>query len=72
MLRLLAFFKIVELIWLQDYAGETHLTIKRRDAFGNYYCYVYPLNQIGYVTLYENGSCGGKSLYIMKWKNYKS
>ena len=35
---------------------------------GKYWCYVYPFTAVGHVQLHEDGTTGGPSSYITKWK----
>jgi hypothetical protein len=71
MLRILAFFRIIDLVWLEDHEGEVYLTIKRKSPFVGYWCRVYPISCVGHVILNDNGTCKGDSSYIKRWKNYR-
>lgn len=72
MLRILAFFRIIDLVWIESSADhECYLTIKRKSPFGFYWCYVYPIFGIGHVILHDDGTCGGQSDYIKRWRNYR-
>lgn len=71
-LRILAYLHLVRLIMVVDFQGQVYYTVFRKhlrqpteDIVG--FCYVYPFTKIGYVTLYKDGSTGGKTLYIKTW-----
>ncbi len=50
--------------------GESYRTLERKTPFGKE-AYVYWISSVGGVTLKEDGSTGGVSSYIKKWKYEK-
>ena len=66
--KLLARLGVFELVWLSDFNGDTRLRRKQHDGFGTYACFM-GLG-IGRSTLNEDGTTGGESSYVKRWKNY--
>jgi hypothetical protein len=66
-LRLFAVLFGWELVWLRDFQNEVYLTKVNYGPWGKW-AYVYPFLKIGNVSLNDDGTCGGKSSYVEKWK----
>lgn len=67
-LLLISFITGRRLIYLEDYAGKVHKSIEWVSPFGKRTSYVYWFNKIGPVILNDDGTTGGVTIYIKKWK----
>ena len=56
-----------QIVALKDMHGKIRFSIKKKDPFGVYWAYVYPMTKVGHVILNEDGTCSGESSYIKKW-----
>lgn len=65
---LLASLGIIEPIVLIDAWGEEYYTWVKGIEDGVKWGYVYPFGRIGWVILNQDGTVGGKSIYIKSWK----
>jgi len=69
LLKMLAKFNLVELVYTMDFDGEIRLRVKR--TLCSTYHYVYGISSSCAATLNPDGSCGGPADYIERWKPYK-
>lgn len=64
--RFLAWLYGRRIVWLLDFEGKQHRTWLKQSPFGPY-APVYPMHDIGHVTLNTDGTTGGYSSYIIRW-----
>lgn len=69
-LRLVALVTGGQLVYLQKFNKQIHLSIAYIDAWGNHYAFVYPLTRIGHCVLLADGTVDpcSDSNYVKFWK----
>lgn len=65
-----AFITRGKAVYLEDNEEDTYLTIARKNGFGKMSAKVHFWFGVGHVILKDDGTIGGKSRYIKRWKYY--
>lgn len=70
MVRLFAFLRGGEVVWIQDFQGRTLASIAYVDAFGGAWCPVYWFWRVGRCQLLEDGTVDprSESSYVKRWR----
>lgn len=69
-LRLLAWRRGGDIIWMRTLSGEVFLSIAETSPWGRI-AYRYPSHRIGCVSLNDDGTCYGDASYIKEWRPYE-
>lgn len=67
--RLFAWLRGGEVVWLEDNNGRVYVSIARRDRYGKLVCPVYWATNVGHCVLLEGGVVdpNSYSFYIKRW-----
>ena len=68
-LRLLAWWRKGQIVWLRDFQGRSYRTVARKDPWGELVAPVYASTNTGHVVLLPDGKIGAESesSYITAW-----
>ena len=70
LVRLFAWLRGGEVVWILDHEGQARVTIAQMDAFGRAWCPVYWFTKVGRCQLNPDGTVDprSQSSYVKRWR----